>query len=167
MLDIGTGTGRLLELLAPRIQSGIGIDASRAMLALARARLSQPQTAHCSVRLADMYRLPLADASCDLVVLQMLLHHAEDPASVLLEAARVLRPAGRLIIVDLAAHDHADAVQRLAHRWPGFSDSAMHDLMAAAALAPAHILSVPGPIEVRLWSATPAIPALPPEEVSV
>lgn len=79
LLDIGTGTGRVLELLAPRAQQALGVDASKAMLALARARLSSPGFAHCAVRLADMYRLPLADQSFDTVVLQMVLHHAEDP----------------------------------------------------------------------------------------
>jgi ArsR family transcriptional regulator len=83
LLDIGTGTGRVLELLAPRIRQGVGVDASKAMLALARARLASADTAHCSVRLADMYRLPLADASFDVAVMQMILHYAEDPAGVL------------------------------------------------------------------------------------
>ena len=80
LLDIGTGTGRVLELLAPRVAQALGIDASKAMLALARARLSGPGFAHCAVRLGDMYRLPLADQAFDTVVLQMVLHHAEDPA---------------------------------------------------------------------------------------
>src|SRR5580692_4046015 len=86
VLDIGTGTGRLLELLAPRVSSGLGVDASRAMLALARARLARPGLTHCAVRLADMYRLPLPDASFDAVVMQMVLHYAEDAAAALAEA---------------------------------------------------------------------------------
>ena len=65
LLDIGTGTGRVLELLAPRVRQGLGVDASKAMLALARARLARAGLAHCAVRLADMYRLPLAEASFD------------------------------------------------------------------------------------------------------
>ena len=92
----------MLELLAPRISQGVGVDASKAMLALARSRLARAGLGHCSVRLADMYRLPLADASFDVAVLQMVLHYAEDPAGVLAEAARVLRPGGRLIVIDLA-----------------------------------------------------------------
>ena len=102
LLDIGTGTGRVLELLAPRVRQALGVDASKAMLALARARLSGPDFAHCAVRLADMYRLPLADQSFDTVVLQMVLHHAEDPAGAVQEATRVLRPGGRLLVIDLA-----------------------------------------------------------------
>src|SRR6202789_2503883 len=104
LLDIGTGTGRVLELLAPRIRQGLGVDASKAMVALARSRLAHPGLGHCAVRLADMYRLPLADASFDTAVLQMVLHYAEDPAGVLGEAARVLRPHWRLVVIDLAPH---------------------------------------------------------------
>lgn len=156
MLDVGTGTGRMLELLAPRISNGLGVDASRAMLALARARLAKPGLTHCIVRLADMYRLPLPDGGIDLVVLQMVLHYAEDPAAALAEAARVLRPGGRLVVVDLAAHDRAAAIQRLAHRWPGFADAAMHALFTDAGLSTARTVSVPGPMTVCLWSATSA-----------
>lgn len=157
VLDIGTGTGQLLELLAPRIGLGIGIDASRAMLALARARLARPGLTHCTVRQADMYRLPFPDATpgagFDAVVLQMVLHYAEDPAAALTEAARVLRPGGRLIVVDLAPHSHADCLERLAHRWPGFSNERMRDLLTGADLSAADPIVVPGPLEVRLWPA--------------
>lgn len=153
VLDIGTGTGRLLELLAPRVAVGLGVDASRAMLALARARLSRADLAHCAVRQADMYRLPLPDRAYDLVVLQMVLHYAEDPAAALAEAARVLAPGGRLIVVDLAAHDRADLAQRLAHRWPGFTDAALRGLLRGAGLRPSDPLRVQGGLEVRLWPA--------------
>lgn len=152
LLDIGTGTGQMLELLAPRIEAGLGIDASRAMLALARARLSRPGLTHCAVKLGDMYRLPIADRSYDHVVLQMVLHYAEDPAAALTEACRVLRPGGSLVIIDLAAHDNADCMTRLAHRWPGFSDERIAELCGAElVLHPS--LSIPGPLEVRLWIA--------------
>ena len=153
LLDIGTGTGRLLELLAPRVAAALGVDASRAMLALARSRLARPGLTHCAVRLADMYRLPLPDAGFDLVVVQMVLHHAEDPAAAVAEAARVLRPAGRLIVVDLAPHQNIDCLHRLAHRWPGFSDAAMRKLFDNAGLSPGGSVVVPGTLEVRIWSA--------------
>jgi len=156
LLDIGTGTGRLLELLAPRISLGLGIDASRAMLALARARLAGPGLTHCAVRLADMYRLPLPDGGFDAVVMQMVLHYAEDAAAALAEAARVLRPGGRLVVVDLAAHDRRDCIERLAHRWPGFSNTRMDELLTGAGLIGTGITAVAGPMEVRVWLATPA-----------
>ena len=153
LLDIGTGTGRLLELLAPRIRSGLGVDASRAMLALARARLARPGLGHVSVRQADMYRLPLA-GPYDVVVLQMVLHYAEDPVAVLAEAARMVAPGGRLIVVDLAAHDRVALAERLAHRWPGFTDETMNHLLDDAGIRPGTPVLVPGPLDVRLWIAT-------------
>ena len=153
-LDIGTGTGWLLELLAPRLDSGLGVDASRAMLALARSRLSRPDLAHLAVRQADMYRLPLPDQAFDLVLLGMVLHYAEEPAAALAEAARVLRPGGRLIVIDLAAHGRADLASRLAHRWPGFDDAAMQSLLGEAGLRPGPASSVDCPnLSVRLWPA--------------
>ncbi len=152
LLDIGTGTGQMLELLAPRISDGIGLDASRAMLALARARLSRPGLTHCSVRLGDMYRLPMPDGAFDHVVLQMVLHYAEDPEAALAEAVRVLRPGGTLVVVDLALHDNADCMTRLAHRWPGFSDARMAALLGTELSQPIAV-AVPGKMEVRLWSA--------------
>src|SRR5580692_10003265 len=153
LLDIGTGTGRVLELLAPRISRGLGIDASKAMLALARSRLSRAGCAHCAVRLGDMYRLPLADASFDLVVLQMVLHYAEDPAGVLAETARVLRPGGTAIVIDLASHDRQDLTARLAHRHPGFSETRMQQLLRDAGMAAEPPALVPGPLIINLWSA--------------
>jgi SAM-dependent methyltransferase len=154
LLDIGTGTGRVLELLAPRIRQGLGVDASKAMLALARSRLAHPGLGHCAVRLADMYRLPFADGSFDTAVLQMVLHYAEDPAGAIAESGRVLRPGGRLIIIDLASHARDDLVARRAHRWPGFSDTAIHQLLTEAALDLGDAVTIAGPLDVRIWCAT-------------
>jgi ArsR family transcriptional regulator len=159
LLDIGTGTGRILELLAPRVRQALGIDASKAMLALARSRLARADLAHCSVRLGDMYRMPLADASYDVAVLQMVLHYAEEPAHALAEAARVLRPDGKLIVIDLAEHGRTDLTAKLAHRWPGFSDEAMNLLLSDAGLACGPASSISGPLAVRLWTATRAADA--------
>ncbi len=154
LLDIGTGTGRVLELLAPRVRQAVGVDASKAMLALARARLAGPDYAHCAVRLADMYRLTLATGSFDTVVLQMVLHHAEAPAAVIAEAARVLHPGGRLLLIDLAAHDRRDLIGRFAHRWPGFSDADINRLFASAGLDQSTPLTISGGLPVRIWPAT-------------
>ena len=158
LLDIGAGTGRLLELVAPLVSSCLGVDASRAMLALARTRLARPDLSHCAVRQADMYRLPLADAGFDTVVLQMVLHYAEDPAAALAEAARVLRPGGRLIVIDLAHHGRSDLAERYAHRWPGFADDSMGSLLKQAGLDAGLPVTVPGPFDVRLWPASPQLP---------
>ncbi len=150
LLDIGTGTGRALELVAPRIVSGIGIDASRAMLALARARLARAALTHCTVRQADMYRLPFAEASFDVVVLQMVLHYAESPQRVINEAARVLRPGGRLLLVELAAHEQTDVVKRLAHCWPGFDPAGLTEMQRDAGFALERVQSFAGPLRVTL-----------------
>jgi ubiquinone/menaquinone biosynthesis C-methylase UbiE/DNA-binding transcriptional ArsR family regulator len=153
LLDIGTGTGRVLELLAPRVKQALGVDASKAMLALARARLSGPGFAHCAVRLADMYRLPLADQSFDVVVLQMVLHHAEDPAGAVREAMRVLHPGGTLLVIDLAEHDRSDLTAKLAHRWPGFSDDTINRMLTKGEVEWRHPVSIPGPLPIRIWPA--------------
>jgi ubiquinone/menaquinone biosynthesis C-methylase UbiE len=154
LLDIGTGTGRVLELLAPRVRQALGVDASKAMLALARARLSSADFAHCAVRLADMYRLPLADHSFDAVVLQMVLHHAEDPAGAVREATRVLNPGGMLLVIDLAEHDRTDLTAKLAHRWPGFSDEAINQMFTTAEVEWRDPVTIPGPLPIRIWPAT-------------
>ena len=159
LIDIGTGTGRLLELLAPRVAQGLGVDASKQMLALARSRLSRADLAHCAVRLADMYRLPLFDAGYDVALLNMVLHYAESPESVLAEAVRVLRPGGMLIVVDLAPHDRTDLTERLAHRWPGFSDETMRQLLTGAGLSLGERISLPGTMRMSIWPAHRPVPA--------
>ncbi|HEY7575988.1 MAG TPA: metalloregulator ArsR/SmtB family transcription factor [Acetobacteraceae bacterium] len=167
LLDIGTGTGRVLELLAPRISQGIGVDASKAMLALARARLARPGLGHCSVRLADMYRLPFGDATFDLAVMQMVLHYAPDPAGAVAETARVLRPAGRLIVIDLVQHRREELLDRLGHRWPGFDHDAMQALLTGAGMLPGAPVTIDGPLAIRLWPATVGAlaPAAQPREL--
>ncbi|MFL5257538.1 MAG: metalloregulator ArsR/SmtB family transcription factor [Rhodopila sp.] len=161
LLDIGTGTGRVLELLAPRVRQGLGVDASKQMLALARARLAGPGLGHCAVRQADMYRLPLQDASFDTVVLQMVLHHAEDPAGVVTEAARVLASGGRLLLIDLAKHQRTDLTGKLAHRWPGFSDADIDRMFTGAGLERAEPVTIAGTLPMRIWPATRMADATP------
>jgi len=153
VLDIGTGTGRLLELLAPRADSAIGIDASRDMIALARARLTERGLGgHCAVRLGDLYRLPFAADSFDVVTLQMVLHYADDPAAALAEAARVLRPHGTMVIIDLGPHGRATLASDLAHRWPGFGDAELAIWLQAAGCAAAAPTILEGPLETRVWA---------------
>ena len=103
LLDIGTGTGRILQVLAGQIGFGLGIDLSHDMLAVARANLDQREARNCQVRHGDMYQLPLPDASFAAATLHQVLHFADDPFAALAEAARVLAPGGWLVVVDLAA----------------------------------------------------------------
>ena len=120
--DLGTGTGRMLELFGPEAKSGIGIDLSPEMLALARAQLAQPALAHCSVRQGDLYDLPMQDATVDLVTLHMVLHFLDDPSASIAEAARVLKPGGRLLIADFAPHELDFLREKHAHRRLGFTE---------------------------------------------
>ncbi len=124
-LDLGTGTGRLLELFAGLYRTGIGIDASTAMLAIARANLDKAGLTHAQVRLGEITKLPVLRESFDLVAIHQVLHYLDDPAEALAEAARVLRPGGRLLIVDFAPHRHEFLREKHAHRRLGFSHETM------------------------------------------
>ncbi|KZD12346.1 ArsR/SmtB family transcription factor [Oceanibaculum pacificum] len=163
LLDIGTGTGRMLALFGPRVARALGIDASREMLALARAHLEAADLRNCQVRQADMYQLPQAGAGMDAAILHLVLHYAERPAAVIAEAARVLRPGGRLVVVDFAPHDQAALLQRQAHRWPGFQDKEIASWCAEAGLRIDAVERLPGKsLTVCLWRAVkqPALAAV-------
>src|SRR5690606_30387852 len=105
LVDVGTGTGRMLELFAPRAAQAVGVDLSRDMLAVARAMIDRKGLTNCQVRLGDMYDLTMADGSADLVLFHQVLHFADDPLAAIREAARILRPGGRVVVVDFAPHD--------------------------------------------------------------
>lgn len=155
VLDIGTGTGRMLQLFADRIDRGVGIDSSRDMLSVARAKLEADGNRHCHVRHGDMYRLPMADASYDVVIIHQVMHYADRPEALIVEAARVLRPDGLLLIVDFAPHDLKTLRIEHAHLRLGFSDSEIFDWCACAGLEPDSVEDLPGdPLTVKLWSAT-------------
>lgn len=153
ILDVGTGTGRMLELLGPDIRSGLGIDQSREMLAIARSRLEAAQLGHCAVRQGDMYQLPLADAVFDAVVIHQVLHFADAPELVLYEAARVLRQGGRLVVADFAPHRLENLRVDHAHRRLGLSNSDMRRWLTRAGLKRAATKDLPGdPLTVRIWT---------------
>jgi ArsR family transcriptional regulator len=140
LLDAGTGTGRMLELLAPHIARGVGIDASAEMLAIARDRLERMGAQHCQVRLGDLYRLPFPDADAgrgfDAALFHQVLHYLDDPQAAIIEAARVLRPGGRVIVVDFAPHHLEFCRDELNHRRLGFSDDEVRSWFRAAHLSP-------------------------------
>jgi ArsR family transcriptional regulator len=121
LVDLGTGTGRMLELFAPRYRRGIGLDLSPAMLAYARANLERAGLAHAQVRQGDICDLPLADQSADAVVMHQVLHFLGDPQPAIREAARVLAPGGRLLIVDFAPHTLEFLRDEYAHQRLGFA----------------------------------------------
>jgi ArsR family transcriptional regulator len=134
LLDIGTGTGRMLELFAPRAISAIGIDRSSEMLRLARVKLEEAGICGASLRQGDMYALPLGDQSADSIILHQVLHYAQQPGAAIAEAARVLTPGGRLLVIDFAQHDRSELKGQDAHLRLGFADDAIRGWFAAAGL---------------------------------
>lgn len=159
LLDIGTGTGRVLDLLGPLVEFGLGVDRSREMLAVAREQLAASRLDHCQVRLGDLNQLPVADAAFDAVIVHQVLHYLDDPGHALAEAARVLRPGGVMVLVDFAAHTLEDLRRDHAHRRLGFSDAEVQDWLIGAGLVPLPPERLPGdPLTVVLWPATrPAV----------
>ena len=154
LLDVGTGTGRMIEILGPRVVNALGIDQSREMLAIARVNLERAGLANSIVRLGDMYQLPLADASFDAVVIHQVLHYADRPDAAIAEAARVLRPNGMLILADFAPHMLEFLRDEHAHRRLGFADADVEEWCRAAGLAPGAPYRLPGdPLTVVIWTA--------------
>jgi len=138
LLDAGTGTGRMLEMLAPHVKRAVGVDVSPEMLAIARDRLMRANLAHCQVRLGDTYRLPFASGGTlsgfDAVLFHQVLHYLDDPGAAVAEAARTMRAGGKLLIADFAPHDLEFLRQDFAHRRLGFSDREVQGWFAAAGL---------------------------------
>ena len=134
LLDAGTGTGRMLELLGPHVARAVGVDVSPEMLAIARDRLLRENISHVQVRLADTYRLPFAGPVFDAVLIHQVLHYLDDPGAAVAEAARVMTPGGRLLIADFAPHDLEFLREDYAHRRLGFSDREVEGWLAAAGL---------------------------------
>jgi len=154
LLDIGTGTGRIIEILGPRVETALGIDQSREMLSVARVNLERAGLVNGLVRLGDMYQLPLQDASFDAVVIHQVLHYADRPAVVIAEAARVLRPGGLLALVDFAPHQLEFLRDEHAHRRLGFADADIEEWCRAAGLDLAPPCALPGdPLTVMVWTA--------------
>lgn len=171
LIDIGTGTGRVLEVLAPSVEHALGIDLSREMLAVARVNLERAGLENGIVRRGDMYQLPLPDSSFDAAVIHQVLHYADRPAEVLAESARVLRPGGVLILIDFAPHTLEYLREEHAHRRLGFADAEVDEWFADAGLVPGPPRRLPGdPLTVTIWTGyrPGGVPqAVPAEAVSV
>jgi ubiquinone/menaquinone biosynthesis C-methylase UbiE len=157
LLDLGTGTGRMLELFAGDIERGLGLDLSLDMLSLARARLDRAGLKHCSVRHGDIYDLALPRDNFDVVIIHQVLHFLDDSARAIREAARVLRPGGRLMVVDFAPHDLEFLREEHAHLRLGFASETVTQWLEAAGLDVLRQETfAPGPegkIAISLWLA--------------
>ena len=159
LLDIGTGTGRIIEILAPQVERAVGIDLSREMLAVARVNLEKTGLGNGMVRLGDMYQLPVPDTSFDAVTIHQVLHYADRPAAAIAEAARVLRPDGLFVLVDFAPHELEFLRDEHAHRRLGFADAEIAGWCRAAGLEPEAPRRLPGdPLTVVIWTAHRAGP---------
>ncbi|PLW75564.1 ArsR/SmtB family transcription factor [Cohaesibacter celericrescens] len=132
LLDLGTGTGSILSLLAHQCRYGLGLDANRSMLAIARSRLDGPNHGHLHVQQGNILDLASLDRQFDLVTLHQVLHYLDDPSAALEEASNVIAPGGRILVVDFAPHSHEFLRKDHAHRRLGFSHDAMRRWMAEA-----------------------------------
>jgi ubiquinone/menaquinone biosynthesis C-methylase UbiE len=135
-VDLGTGTGRTLELFADQFARGLGLDVNQTMLAYARANLNSKGYTKAQVRHGDIYSLSLADDQADVVVMHQVLHFLSDPALAIREAARVLAPGGKLLIVDFAPHELEFLRTREAHERLGFTHEQVTDWLKDAGLTP-------------------------------
>ena len=152
LIDIGTGTGRMLELFAPQAKAALGIDRSSEMLRLARAKLAERGLDHAELRQADLYALPLGDGAADVAVFHHVLHFAQQPGAAIAEAARVLGPAGRLLIADFAPHDREELRAKEGHTRLGFSDDQIAGWLSAAGLVLQRDETLEGgALTVKLW----------------
>ena len=160
LLDAGTGTGRMLELLAPHARRAVGLDSSPDMLAIARDRTMRPEFLHCQVRLGDVYRPPAPSGDgFDAVLFHQVLHYLDDPQAAIVAAAQVMRPGGRLLIADFAPHPLEFLRTDYAHRRLGFSDDEVQSWFKSAGLNPvaaesiAPLAGATGKLTVKIWLA--------------
>lgn len=153
LIDIGTGTGRMIELFGPDADSALGVDRSPEMLRLARVKLAEAGLPSVELRQGDMYSLPLPSHSVDTVIIHQVLHYAQQPAAAVAEAARLLAPGGRLVIVDFAPHEREELRTRDAHARLGFADDAMLRYLKAAGLEGRVVEHLKGgELTVTLWT---------------
>ncbi|WP_017669628.1 metalloregulator ArsR/SmtB family transcription factor [Blastomonas sp. AAP53] len=152
LLDIGTGTGRMIELFGPAADHCTALDRSPEMLRLARTKLQHLATGQVDLIQADFYALPLRDAGFDTILLHQVLHYAQNPQGVIDEAGRVAAPGARIAIIDFAAHALEELRERDAHARLGFGDDQIAAMLAHAGFALADTRSLSGgTLTVKIW----------------
>lgn len=165
VVDLGSGTGRMLTLLAPRAKSALGLDLSQQMLNIARARVAEAGLARCELRHGDIFSTNLPSGEADLVVVHQVLHYLNDPAAAVRESARLVAPGGRLLIVDFAPHKLEFLRDQHQHRRLGFSDGEIDGWLHSAGLGKVKIVTLPPSTQpgltVKIWTAERSRDALP------
>ena len=155
LVDLGTGSGRMLTLLSRRARVSIGLDLSQNMLNIARANVSRAGLERIELRHGDIFATRLPSHSADLVLVHQVLHYLTDPAAAIAEAARLVAPGGKLLIVDFAPHDHEDLREEHQHRRLGFADDEVRRWLAEAGLTPSAAIALPPDSEgltVIIWT---------------
>ncbi|MBU6207433.1 MAG: metalloregulator ArsR/SmtB family transcription factor [Alphaproteobacteria bacterium] len=155
LLDVGTGTGRMLELLAPHATRAWGIDRSPEMLRLARGKLDGGVHILPALLQGDIEQLPLSDESADTIIVHQVLHYLPVPERALTEISRVLAPGGRVLIIDFATHGRDELRDAHAHVRLGFSDAQMIAWLVASGISAELVQTLPGtPLTVKIWRGT-------------
>ena len=157
MIDLGAGAGRMLTLLAGRAGSALGLDLSQQMLNIARLRVAEAGLEHVELRHGDVFATGLPGGSADLVVMHQVLHYLNDPSAAVAEAARLVSPRGRLLIIDFAPHTLEHLREAHQHRRLGFPDEEMARWLTAAGLRKPRVTTLParseGGLTVKIWAA--------------
>ncbi|RAK58170.1 metalloregulator ArsR/SmtB family transcription factor [Phenylobacterium deserti] len=160
LVDLGSGTGRMLTLLAPRAEQALGLDLSQQMLNIARNHVAEAGLDRCELRHGDIFGTRLPDGSADLVVVHQVLHYLADPAAAVREAARIVAPGGKLIIVDFAPHGLEFLREQHQHRRLGFSDAEMKRWLSHGPFSGVEAQALPpvreGGLTVKIWTAARA-----------
>lgn len=164
LVDLGSGTGRMLTLLGPQADQALGLDLSQQMLNIARRNVGEAGLTNVELRHGDIFDTRLPEGSVDLVVVHQVLHYLGDPAAAVKEAARIVAPDGKLIIVDFAPHKHEFLREQHQHRRLGFSDEEMARWLGEAELPSVHLQALPPTradgLTVKIWAAQRAPTAL-------
>jgi ArsR family transcriptional regulator len=160
LIDLGSGTGRMLTLLGPQAESAVGLDLSRQMLNIARSNVARAGLAACELRHGDILGTGLGEGEADLVVVHQVLHYLGEPAAAVAEAARLVGAGGRLLIVDFAPHDLEFLRAEHQHRRLGFSDDEIERWLAAAGLGRVGVTALAASgargLTVKIWRAARA-----------
>lgn len=156
VVDLGTGSGRMLTLIGKRAKMAVGLDLSQNMLNIARANVSKAGLDKVELRHGDIFATRLPAASADLVLVHQVLHYLADPAAAVAEAARLVMPGGRLLIIDFAPHELERLRDEHQHRRLGFADEEIRRWLTDAGLTPSAVVALPPDSEgltVSIWTA--------------